>query len=74
MNVFRHLGLFAFVFFIPVTNAGDAFKNLINEYLEKNYSIRTSKSGVDASIADKKFLNLPMTQILTSRLITLIII
>lgn len=54
MNIYKYLGLLAIAFFIPATNADDAFKNLINEYLEKNYNIRTSKSGVETSIADKK--------------------
>ena len=53
MNNYKYLALFAFVILGPVTNADDTFKDLVNKYLEQNYNIRTSRSGVESSLADR---------------------
>lgn len=53
MNNFNYLVAFLVICLPSLSMADDAFKRLVNEYLESNYNIRASKSGVENSQADK---------------------
>ena len=53
MNVFRCLALFLIVASPLLIRADDTFKNLVSEYLERNFNVRLSKSKIAASQADR---------------------
>lgn len=53
MSNIKRLSILAVLLFSQVILAEETFEALVNEFLEQNYNIRSSKSSVESSIADK---------------------